>query len=146
MASRFEINEILKNPNLDLKNTIRDNIYPSDDDTFYVDDSIICSRMDSNYYELDQFISLQGSRRMRYTYSAVRINIRRLPDKVIKLNLFLARLEDSKIKFEFLLLCNTLLTDTNFDLYNIAGFKVVYKNRQQMKGDGVGMYGLLGNT
>ena len=75
MASQFEINEILKNPSLDLKSIIRDNIYPSDDDTFHADGSIICSRMDSNYYELDQFISLQGSRPLHDKYSAMHMNI-----------------------------------------------------------------------
>jgi len=77
MANQFEVNEILKNPSLDLKNIIRDNIYPSDDD------SIICSRMDSNYYELDRFISLQGSYPLRDKYRAIHTN-------------FLARLEERK--------------------------------------------------
>ena len=57
MASQFEI---LINPSLDMKNSIHDNIYPSGGDTFYADDLIICSGMDSNYYEPDQFISLKG--------------------------------------------------------------------------------------
>jgi len=48
MASQFEMNEILRKkqqPGSE-KNIIRDNIYPSSDDTFHADDSIICSRMD----------------------------------------------------------------------------------------------------
>jgi len=92
MTSQFEINEILKNSSLDLKNIIRDNIYPSSDDTFHADDSIICSRMDSNYYELDRFIFLQGSHPLQ--------DIRTLPDKFIKLKPFLARLEERKRKFD----------------------------------------------
>ena len=128
MASQFEINEILKNPSLDLKNSIRDNIYPSDDDTFYVDDSIICSRMDSNYYELDQFISLQGSHPLHDKYSAIHMNIRSLSDKFIKLKLYLERLDEIKINFDFILLCETFCTNTNFDLCNIAGYNLVCKN------------------
>ena len=75
MASQFEINEILKNPSLDLKHIIRDNTCPSNDDISHADDSIICSRMDSSYYELDQFISLQGSRPLHDKYSAMHMNI-----------------------------------------------------------------------
>ena len=140
MVCQFEINEILKNPSLDLKNIIGDSIYPSDDDTFHADDSIICSMMHSNYYELNQFISLPGSRPLHDKYSAIHMNIRSLSDKFIKHKPFLVRLEDSKIKFDFILFYETCLTATNLYLYNIAGYNLVGKNMKHMKADGVGIY------
>ena len=112
---------------LDLKNSIRDNIYPSDDDTFHADDSIICSRMDSNYYELDQFISLQGSHPLHDKYSTIHMNILSLPDKFVKLKPFLARLEESKIKFDFMILRETFLTDTNLICTTLRGTTLCVK-------------------
>ena len=96
--------------------------------------------MDSNYYELDQFISLQGSHPLHDKYSAIHMNIRSLSDKCIKLKLYLERLDEIKIKFDFILLCETFCTNTNFDLCNIAGYNLVCKNRKHMKAGGVGMY------
>jgi len=98
--------------------------------------------MDSNNYELDQFISLQVSHPTHYKYSVIHINIYSEPDKFIKLKPFFAGLviEESKIKFDFILLCETFLTNTNFDLNNIVGYNLVCKNRKHMKASGVGMY------
>jgi len=93
--------------------------------------------MDSNYYERDQYISLEGSHPLQDKYSDIHMNIRSLPDQIIKLKPFLARLEESKIKFT--LLCETL-NDITFDLYNIAGYNLVCKNRTHIKAGGVGMY------
>ena len=37
-------------------------------------------------------------------------------------------------------MCETVLTDTNFDLYNIAGYNLVCKNKKHLKAAGVSMY------
>ena len=95
--------------------------------------------MDSNYYELDQLITLHGSHPLHDKYSAIDMNIRSLPEKCIILKPFPARLVESKIKFDFILLYE-ILTNNNFDLYNIARYNLVCRNRKHMKVGGVDMY------
>jgi len=44
--------------------------------------------MDSNYYEIDQFLSIQRISLLHDKYSDVPIIIRSLPDKLLNINFF----------------------------------------------------------
>ncbi len=92
----------------------------------------------SEYVELSdlkQYVSgnLQSTK-------ALHLNIRSLPDNFDKLNIFLQKLNDDGITLDFILLCESYLTNMNSNLYNIPGYKFVCKNRTYAKRGGVGIY------
>jgi hypothetical protein len=68
------------------------------------------------------------------------LNVRSLPDKVNKLQLLLTDLNDNDIQFDLILICETFLTETNKNMYNISGYTFVGKNRKHAKCGGVGMF------
>ena len=68
------------------------------------------------------------------------INIRSLPDKFDRFKLFLTNLDNEKIQFDAILLCETFLTDTNHDLFNIPGYTFISRHRKHYRQGGVGIY------
>ena len=67
------------------------------------------------------------------------LNIRSLPDKFDKLKKFLTNLTNEKIQFDAIILCETVLTDTNHDLLNIRGYTFISRHRKHYRQSGVGI-------
>ena len=72
--------------------------------------------------------------------SCMHMNIRSLPDKFDKLKVLLSSLELVNIRFDFILICETFLSDRNHDLYNLPGYTFVSRHRKYAKCGGVGIY------
>ena len=68
------------------------------------------------------------------------LNIQSLPAKFDKLKLLISELHDQQIDLDFILLCETFLTDNIASQFNIEGFNLVYKNRLTMARGGVAIY------
>ena len=68
------------------------------------------------------------------------LNIRRLPDKFDKLKLLLSQLDNVNVNIDFILICETYLTESNHDLYHLPGYNFISRHRKQTKCGGVGMY------
>ena len=68
------------------------------------------------------------------------INIRSLPDKFDKFKKFLTNLDNEKIQFDAILLCETFLSDNNHDLFNIPGYTFISRHRTHYRQGGVGIY------
>ena len=54
-----------------------------------------------------------------YNICSMHLNIRSLPDKFDKLKLLLTQLDNININIDFILICETYLTDRNHDLYHL---------------------------
>ena len=70
-------------------------------------------------------------------FTFLHINIQSLPSKLDKFKLFLYKLNQKCGRPDFILLCETFLTDINSKTFNIDGYKMVTNNRQYKKGGGV---------
>ena len=68
------------------------------------------------------------------------INIRSLPDKFDKFKKFLTNLDNEKIQFDAIQLCETFLSDKNHDLFNIPGYTFISRHRKHYRQGGVGIY------
>ena len=108
-------------------------------DQYYDDNDIPC--IDSKYYDLDEFESLYVTKNLdRSEYSYIHMNIRSLPNKFDALDVLLSNLKSGHIEFDFILMCETFLTDANNAMYNFNGYKFVGKNRVHIKCGGVGIF------
>ena len=66
-----------------------------------------------------------------YEYSSLHINIHSLPQKLDLLKMILLRLEEVNIKIDFIMLCETYLTDDTESKYDtLKGYKLVAQNRK----------------
>ncbi len=63
-------------------------------------------------------------------YTALHLNIQSLTAKHDQLKTMLTRLEAVSINIDFILLCETYLTDAIAGMYSIPGYKLVYRNRR----------------
>lgn len=92
----------------------------------------------SKYYELEQLSDekLNNS----YGYCSLHINIHSLPDKYDQLKSLLTGLKDVNIDVDFILLCETFLTDQNKDRFNLPGYTLFTKNRKQKTKGGVAVF------
>ena len=75
-----------------------------------------------------------------YKYCAIHLNIHSLPSKFDQLKDMVVRLNDNKIKVDFILLCETFLVDANADKFSIPGYNFVHKSRKSLSKGGVAMY------
>lgn len=97
----------------------------------------------SEYYDLDE-LKEAIPEDLKLTYKSIHINIRSLPDKFDTLKLFLHRLKEADITIDFILICETFLTEANADLYQIPGYTFINRSRSSFARGGVGMYILDG--
>ncbi len=91
------------------------------------------------YYELEDLNALSSQPR----HSAVHINVQSLPAKYEQLKLFIDKLMDSRLpclQVDYILLCETFLTQANYDKYPIPGYDFICKYRRAIKRGGVGIY------
>ena len=75
-----------------------------------------------------------------FEFCALHINIHSVPDKFDNLKCILARLQDGGINVDFILLCETFLTDQNCKKYSIPGYQPFYQNRKIITKGGVAIY------
>jgi hypothetical protein len=66
--------------------------------------------------------------------------VRSLPGKYDQIRSMVAKLKDIGISINFILLCETFLTDINCNLYQLPGYQFICNNRTYGKGGGVAMY------
>ena len=99
------------------------------------------SNINSHYYDID-YIGLRNIKNYRQhsKFSCMHLNIRGLPDKFDKFKIFLTNLENEKIQFYFILLCETFLSDKNHDLFNIYGYTFISRHRKRYRQGVVGIY------
>ena len=97
--------------------------------------------INSLYHDIDS-VGLQHLKdyRQNSKFSCMHINIRSLPDKFDSLKKILTHLDNEKIQFDAILLCETFLTDTNHDLFNIPGYTFISRHRKHYRQGGVGIY------
>lgn len=91
------------------------------------------------YYDVD---NLQGTLfdDTQYKFTSIHINIHSLPSKHDQLINLLSNLHDVDIHINFVMLCETYLTDVNFNSYPIPGYQFIQTNRIKNRGGGVGIY------
>ena len=75
-----------------------------------------------------------------HEFCSLHINIHSLPAKFDQLKNILARLRDLNILVDFVLLCETFLTESNKDLYQMPGYKMFSLNRTSKSKGGVVVY------
>jgi hypothetical protein len=89
------------------------------------------------YYDFDE-LNLINSKDFRYT--SIHINIHSLPSKYDQLLTLLANMKDAKLNINFIMLCETFLTNLNYDKFSIPGYQFVQRHRINRKGGGVCIY------
>lgn len=75
-----------------------------------------------------------------FKYNVLHLNIQSLPAKFEKLKNLIHDCDQTGICLDFLLICETFLTDNITDQYNLPGYNLVYKNRSLKKKGGVAIY------
>ncbi len=99
-------------------------------DQLFDDDNGDNPIVNSEYYDLDQFKLVYDERNMNSNeYGCTHMNIRSLPDKFDKLKLLLANLSEDGMAFDFILICETFLTNVNNTMYNLDGYNYVGSER-----------------
>ena len=76
----------------------------------------------------------------KHDYSVMRLNMQDIPRKFDYLKMMLHGIETYGKISDFLLLCETFLTDKNVHMYNISGYNFIYRNRTNSNRGGVAMY------
>ena len=89
----------------------------------------------SEIEELDKYIQSKT-----FEFCALHINIHSVPDKFDVLKSILDRLGGVGINVDFILLCETFLTDQNCNKYSLPGYQPFYQNRKLKTKRGVAAY------
>ena len=100
------------------------------------DNPLDAFEINSEYYDIED-ISADINKNCQYT--TLHLNIQSLPKKIDKLKILLSQLREKNIIIDFIMLCETFLTDDIADNYELDGYTFKYKNRKVKKG-GVGIY------
>ena len=75
-----------------------------------------------------------------FQFNVLHLNIRSIPAKINSLNMLLTNLNSSGLTFDFILLCETFLSNVNFDLFQIPNYTLVEKHRKNTMRGGVAIY------
>jgi len=75
-----------------------------------------------------------------YKYSIMHLNIRSLPGKHEQLRALVADVRDAGHHIDFILICETFLTDLNCSMYYLPEYQFICNNRKRGRGGGVAMY------
>ncbi len=62
------------------------------------------------------------------TTKTLHLNVRSIPDKFDNLKLLLSSLTEQNIHLDFILLCETFLTEININMYKLTGYTFEYNN------------------
>jgi hypothetical protein len=100
------------------------------------DDLPLSPNFNSCYLDLDN-LQLNGA---QHLYKALHLNIQSLPSKFDQLKNILVTLSNQHLHLDFILLCETFLTDNTVQFFNIPGYQLVYKNRKNKCRGGVAIY------
>ncbi len=95
--------------------------------------------MKCDYYDIDDLSRLSLNNH-GYRCSAIHLNIRSLPSKCDQLETLLSNINDKGIHINFILLCETFLTDINCSMFPLPGYNFICRNRTRGRGGGVAMY------
>ena len=109
-----------------------------DDDCDETEQRLNLFNGDCNYYELKDLenVSIRGM----YEYRVVHLNIQSLPSKFDNLKIMLQRFESIGKHLDFVLLCETFLTQVNKNNFAIDGYNFVRYTRKKSKRGGVAIY------
>ena len=137
MASRT-IDNIVTDDNMRLDKVI-DNYFGIDNCSD--PNPLTSGNINSLYHAIDT-VGLHNLKdyRKKSKFSCMHINIRSLPDKFDKFKICLTNLDNEKIQFDAILLCETFLSDKNHDLFNIPGYTFISRHRKHYRQGGVGIY------
>ena len=92
--------------------------------------------IDSDYYDLD---TLSTNIKSKHEYTALHLNIQSLPAKFDKLKLLISECNCQRINLDFIMVCETFLTDNISGQFNIPDYNMVCRNRITNRG-GVAIY------
>ena len=115
--------------------------YMSDDD--FTDNPLQLMNIDSPYYELEHLhanLNNNNPAGNEFEYTSIHLNIQSLPAKFERLKLLFSELHEQTIELDFILICETFLTDNIAQQFNIPGYNLVYKNRPNTARGGVAIY------
>lgn len=97
-------------------------------------------QLTSPYSDMDSIAKHINDRETKYTCTALHLNIHSLPAKIDNLKLMISEFQEQNIIIDFILLCETFLTEYNSHQFNIPGYNFVYKNRINSNRGGVAIY------
>ena len=136
MASTSANIDPMNNSSKRTLNDIIDSYFETDEADFNI---LSESNIDSLYYGIDDLQKCDVVKR-NHNICSMHLNIRSLPDKFDKLKLLLSQLDNVNVNIDFILICETYLTERNHDLYHLPGYNFISRHRKQTKCGGVGMY------
>ncbi len=104
------------------------------------DDNVSSNVINTNceLYEIEELSDRSNCNDSKY--SALHLNIHSLPAKFDQLKTILTRLEAASIHMDFVLLCETFLSENNANMFQIPGYNFIYRNRETNRRGGVAMY------
>ena len=107
-------------------NNIIDSYFEKDEADFNILNE---SNIDSLYYGLDDLHKCDVIKR-NHSICSMHLNIRSLPDKFDKLKLLLSQLDNVNVNIDFILICETHLTESNHDLFHLPGYNFISRHRK----------------
>ncbi len=129
-------NDVPMDLNLDL--TAYVNKFLDDEDI--VDNPLNQLNIESPYMNLKELSTKYQSSQHKFEYTALHLNIQSLPAKFDKLKLLVYELHNTNIDLDFILICETFLSDSNANQFNIPGYNLVYRNRPNAQRGGVAIF------
>ena len=98
-----------------------------------MDNPLTIHNIKSSYYDLDK-LNIDDESNEEYEYTCVHINIQSLPAKFEKLKYLISEFQEQNIDIDFILLCETFLTDNIAQQFNIPGYNLLSRNRNTKRG------------
>ena len=131
---QHNVNLISNNQAYDL-NFIDDQNRDDDDPVTY---KLLGKDNSCNYYEISEM--KDNIPTCQYDFRVMHYNIRSMPKNFESFKMKLAELDDEGFNFDFILLCETFLSDKNYKLFNIDGYSKIEKHRKTMQHGGVALF------
>ncbi len=130
-----DLNENLFNP-LDLNIECNDPLLEHDPDIHFYNE--VQSNSTCSYHSEDSFVKMcKNAEIISDNFSMIHCNIRSLPKN---LDSFAHLLNNLELQFSLIGLSETWLNDTKAELYNLPGYRHLYKYRSQRTGGGVSLF------
>ena len=106
----------------------RDDGYGNDgDDEDNEGNSLLKLNIECKYYDTDDMKTFTTPNH-KYTYTAIHLNIRSLPSKHDQLQTIISNLRYMDLTIDFIMVCETYLTDINKDMFPLDGYNFVNNN------------------
>ena len=136
MAGSNILSDIMNLNDFDLNSHL--NTYMDDIDE--IDNPLSNLAINSKYYDITDLRIDSQLNGHKHQLTALHINIQSLSAKFDELKSYMATLHDNNIKLDGILICETVLLDSNTYLYELPVYSFVYKNRSTMSRGGVCIY------